>query len=127
MLRLGDATVPYNDNFRFFMTTKLPNPHYAPETSVKVTLLNFTITMEGLEDQLLGITVAKERPDLVDAALDHGVLLVGYGVQDGTKFWKVKNSWGPAWGLNGYILLERGKEVRGGQCGLLLSASYPVL
>jgi len=46
------------------MTTKLPNPHYAPETAVKVTLLNFTITQEGLEDQLLGITVAKERPDL---------------------------------------------------------------
>ena len=44
------------------MATKLPNPHYAPETAVKVTLLNFTITQEGLEDQLLGITVAKERP-----------------------------------------------------------------
>ena len=50
--------------FRFYITTKLRNPHYLPETSVKVTLLNFMITMEGLEDQLLGIVVARERPEL---------------------------------------------------------------
>ena len=46
---------------RFFITTKLRNPHYLPEISTKVTLLNFMITPEGLEDQLLGIVVAKER------------------------------------------------------------------
>lgn len=46
------------------MTTKLRNPHYLPEIVVKVTLLNFMITPIGLEDQLLGIVVAKERPDL---------------------------------------------------------------
>ena len=46
------------------MTTKLPNPHYLPEVCVKVTLLNFTITPAGLEDQLLGIVVVKERPEL---------------------------------------------------------------
>ena len=46
------------------MTTKLCNPHYLPETSVKVTLLNFMITMEGLLDQLLGIVVSQERPEL---------------------------------------------------------------
>lgn len=40
------------------------NPHYLPEIAVKVTLLNFVITPDGLEDQLLGIVVAKERPDL---------------------------------------------------------------
>ncbi len=40
------------------------NPHYLPETAVKVTLLNFMITTEGLEDQLLGIVVARERPEL---------------------------------------------------------------
>jgi dynein heavy chain len=42
----------------------LRNPHYLPEVAVKVTLVNFMITSVGLEDQLLGITVAKERPDL---------------------------------------------------------------
>ena len=63
-IRLGDATVEYSDSFRFYITTKLRNPHYLPEVSVKVTLLNFMITPEGLEDQLLGIVVSEERPDL---------------------------------------------------------------
>ncbi|KAK3733704.1 hypothetical protein QZH41_011231, partial [Actinostola sp. cb2023] len=48
----------------FYITTKLRNPHYLPETAVKVTLLNFMITPEGLQDQLLGIVVARERPEL---------------------------------------------------------------
>ena len=54
----------YSKDFRFYITTKLRNPHYLPETAVKVTLLNFMITMEGLQDQLLGIVVARERPEL---------------------------------------------------------------
>ena len=49
---------------RFYITTALRNPHYLPETAVKVTLLNFMITIDGLSDQLLGVTVAQERPDL---------------------------------------------------------------
>ncbi|RMX38335.1 hypothetical protein pdam_00005508 [Pocillopora damicornis] len=63
-LRLGESVIEYSDDFRFYVTTKLRNPHYLPELSTKVTLLNFMITPEGLEDQLLGIVVAKERPDL---------------------------------------------------------------
>jgi len=59
--------------------------------------------------------------------LDHGVLVVGYGTLNGVKYWKVKNSWGPTWGSNGYILFVRGKARRGGECGILLSASYPIL
>jgi dynein heavy chain len=63
-MKLGDNTVPYNDSFKFYMTTKLPNPHYTPEICVKVTLLNFTITMKGLEEQLLVVSVREELPDL---------------------------------------------------------------
>jgi dynein heavy chain len=63
-LRLGDAVIEYNEGFRLYITTKLRNPHYLPETSVKVSLLNFMITTEGLEDQLLGNVVTKERPEL---------------------------------------------------------------
>uniref|UniRef100_A0A3B5AG71 Dynein axonemal heavy chain 7 n=1 Tax=Stegastes partitus TaxID=144197 RepID=A0A3B5AG71_9TELE len=63
-IRLGDATIEYAPDFRFYITTKLRNPHYLPETSVKVALLNFMITPEGIQDQLLGIVVARERPDL---------------------------------------------------------------
>lgn len=60
--------------------------------------------------------------------LDHGVLLVGYGVsEDGVKYWKVKNSWGAEWGADGYILLKREAAQEGGECGVLMQASYPVL
>ncbi|KAF1789121.1 P-loop containing nucleoside triphosphate hydrolase [Phytophthora cactorum] len=63
-IRLGDNTVEYDANFRLYMTTKLRNPHYPPETCVKVNLLNFMATEEGLQDQMLGIVVAKEEPVL---------------------------------------------------------------
>ncbi|XP_061578914.1 dynein axonemal heavy chain 7 [Cololabis saira] len=63
-IRLGDSTIEYSPDFRFYVTTKLRNPHYLPETSVKVTLLNFMVTPKGIQDQLLGIVVARERPDL---------------------------------------------------------------
>ncbi|XP_056634815.1 dynein axonemal heavy chain 7 [Diorhabda sublineata] len=63
-LKLGDSVVEYSPDFKLYVTTKLRNPHYLPEVAVKVTLVNFMITSVGLEDQLLGITVAKERPDL---------------------------------------------------------------
>ena len=47
-MRLGDTTIEYYKDFKFYMTTKLRNPHYLPEVSTKVTLLNFMITYEGL-------------------------------------------------------------------------------
>jgi hypothetical protein len=59
MIKLGDSVIPYNDSFKFFITTKLPNPHYPPEVAVKVSLLNFTITPKGLEDQMLGVFVVR--------------------------------------------------------------------
>ena len=61
MIRLGETIIEYSKDFRFYITTKLRNPHYLPEVATKVSLLNFMITPEGLEDQLLGIVVAKER------------------------------------------------------------------
>ena len=42
----------------------MPNPHYTPEVCIKVTLINFTVTQEGLEEQMLADTVIKERPDI---------------------------------------------------------------
>jgi dynein heavy chain len=63
-IRVGDNSVEYDPNFRLYITTKLRNPHYSPETCVKVNLLNFMATFEGLQDQMLGIVVKQERPDL---------------------------------------------------------------
>jgi len=45
------------------MTTKMPNPHYIPEICIKVTLINFTVTFEGLQQQLLGDVVIAEKPE----------------------------------------------------------------
>ncbi|XP_041945152.1 dynein heavy chain 1, axonemal isoform X2 [Alosa sapidissima] len=67
VLKLGDTIIPYHNDFKMYMTTKLPNPHYSPEISTKVTLINFTLSPSGLEDQLLGCVVAEERPDLEEA------------------------------------------------------------
>jgi dynein heavy chain len=64
LIRLGETDVDYDPNFKLYITTKLPNPHYLPELSIKVTLINFTVTQQGLEDQLLGDVVRKERPEI---------------------------------------------------------------
>ena len=64
LLRLGDTDVPYSSEFRFFITTKLANPHYLPEVCIKVTIINFTVTLRGLEEQLLVDVCRHERPDL---------------------------------------------------------------
>lgn len=50
--------------YRFFITTKLSNPHYPPEISTKTTIVNFAVKESGLQAQLLGIVVRKERPQL---------------------------------------------------------------
>jgi C1A family cysteine protease len=60
------------------------------------------------------------------AALDHGILCVGYGNEKGTDYWLVKNSWGNVWGQKGFGKLMRGKG-RSGECGILRMASYPVV
>ena len=57
--------------------------------------------------------------------LDHGVLTVGYGTLDGKKYYKVKNSWGEKWGMEGYILIENNGDGAG-KCGIQMAASYPI-
>ena len=63
-LQLGDKELSLSPKFKLFMHTKLSNPHYPPEIQAECTLINFTVTEDGLEDQLLALVVKKERPDL---------------------------------------------------------------
>ncbi|XP_016078231.1 PREDICTED: dynein heavy chain 3, axonemal [Miniopterus natalensis] len=63
-MRLGENIIEYSKDFKLYITTRLRNPHYLPEVAVKVCLLNFMITPLGLQDQLLGIVAAKEKPEL---------------------------------------------------------------
>ena len=64
IIQLADKEVDFDDNFRLFFTTRLPSPHFSPELSAKVTAVDFTVTLEGLEDQLLGKLILKERSEL---------------------------------------------------------------
>eukprot|EP00450_Noctiluca_scintillans_P034952 CAMPEP_0194539386 /NCGR_PEP_ID=MMETSP0253-20130528/79326_1 /TAXON_ID=2966 /ORGANISM="Noctiluca scintillans" /LENGTH=668 /DNA_ID=CAMNT_0039385663 /DNA_START=1 /DNA_END=2003 /DNA_ORIENTATION=- len=64
VLKLGEKEIVLNPNFRMFMQTKLSNPHYPPEIQAECTIINFTVTEAGLEDQLLFLVVRLERPDL---------------------------------------------------------------
>ncbi|XP_029423391.1 dynein heavy chain 11, axonemal [Nannospalax galili] len=63
-IKIGDKECEFNRNFRLILHTKLANPHYKPELQAQTTLLNFTVTEDGLEAQLLAEVVSIERPDL---------------------------------------------------------------
>ena len=64
MIKLGDSDIEYDENFKMYFTTKLPNPHYLPEIFIRVTVINFTVTSEGLEEQLLGEVIKLELPEI---------------------------------------------------------------
>ena len=57
--------------------------------------------------------------------VDHAVLIVGYGSENGKDYWIVKNSWGESWGMNGYMHLRRNTNLPFGVCGVNYQASYP--
>lgn len=69
-IKIGDKEIEYHPDFRLILHTKLANPHYKPEIQAQTTLINFTVTKDGLEDQLLADVVAKERPDLEKLKFD---------------------------------------------------------
>lgn len=70
-VRILDKFVEKSSDFRFYMASSLRNPHYSPEICVNTTILNFTVTMQGLEDQMLNIIVRKEEPDKENQRLDN--------------------------------------------------------
>ncbi|KAJ3023806.1 hypothetical protein HKX48_000940 [Thoreauomyces humboldtii] len=69
-IKMGDKEVEYDPKFKLILQTRLPNPHYPPEIQAQTTLINFTVTLAGLEDQLLADVVNVERPDLEKTKAD---------------------------------------------------------
>lgn len=83
----------YHPEFRLILHTKHFNPHYKPEMQAQCTLINFLVTRDGLEDQLLAAVVAKERPDLEQLKVRGLTLATG--------------AWGvPAWRQKGARVTE---------------------
>uniref|UniRef100_A0A1A9VZG6 Dynein heavy chain coiled coil stalk domain-containing protein n=1 Tax=Glossina brevipalpis TaxID=37001 RepID=A0A1A9VZG6_9MUSC len=64
LIKFNDKYLSFNENFRLYITTKMTNPHYPPEVSSKTTIVNFALKQDGLQAQLLGIIVRKEKPSL---------------------------------------------------------------
>lgn len=78
IMKFGGKDLTLHKNFRMFLHTKLNNPHYPPEVQAETTLINFTVTEDGLGDQLLTLVVGKERPDLAKKKIEL--------IQEGNEF-----------------------------------------
>ena len=78
---MGDKELSLSPNFNLYMHTKLQSPHYPPEIQAEATLINFTVTESGLEDQLLALVVRKERPDLAEKKEELIQQLNGFKIQ----------------------------------------------
>ena len=79
-INVADQMMEYNIDFRLFFITRLPNPFFSPELQAKTTVIDFTVTMKGLEDQLLARVIGKEQ-----SALEEQLAGVQKSVNENTK------------------------------------------
>merc|ERR1719267_318176 len=121
-------------------TSCTKNANVAPKSHTDVQPSSDSAMMSAIAQQPVSIAIQADQKEFqlytsgvftgnCGTQLDHGVAAVGYGTQNGEDMYIVKNSWGETWGDKGYILLGRGSQYNNGdgQCGMLLSASYPNL
>jgi dynein heavy chain len=70
MIEFNDKLIDYNQSFRLFFSSRIGNPHFLPEISTKTKIINFSVKEEGLEEQLLGILIGKEKPSLEEQKIN---------------------------------------------------------
>merc|ERR1719261_1570057 len=64
LINVSDKAMDYDPAFSMYFVTRLPNPHFSPELQAKTTVVDFTVTQKGLEEQLLGRVIGKEQKAL---------------------------------------------------------------
>jgi len=122
-----DACKKKTENFDTITNyTCLSGPKVAEETEMAAFLVAhgpLSIAMDAgiLQTYHSGI-IKPSSSDCSKTSLDHAINIVGYGVEDGTDYWIVRNSWGLAWGEDGYFRIIRGK----GACGLNAGVVFPL-
>jgi dynein heavy chain len=67
LIKISDQECDYNDKFMLYMTSRLANPHFSPELAAKATIIDFTVTQNGLEQQLLGRVLGMEQRALEES------------------------------------------------------------
>ena len=83
-----------------------------------------SVAIEADKIAFQGYTSGVLNSTACGTSLDHGVLAVGYGTEDGQAYYLVKNSWGSSWGENGYVKIANVGDGAG-ICGIQLGAVRP--
>ena len=76
MIKFGEENIYYDKNFRLYLFTKIANPNFLPEIFIRVNIINFTVTFDGLEEQLLAMVVKHEREE-VEIQRDENIVKMG--------------------------------------------------
>ncbi|KAL1346017.1 hypothetical protein HN51_019671 [Arachis hypogaea] len=130
----SDANYPYNATDSVCNATEEASVVAQIKGYEMVPANNETELMKALANQPIAVAIEADSMFSYESGvydgpcgieLDHGVLAVGYGTENGTDYWIIKNSWGTEWGENGYIRMKRGIGAGLGLCGIAMDASYP--